>query len=162
MAGASGAIGTFALQLAARRGWAVAGSASPANHDHLRSLGADLTVDYRDPSWQEKVREWRPDGVDGALAVQPETTGSSALVVRPGATVVTVSGDQSAPPGVRVTGLAYHVDVREELVSLMQDIVAGDISLVIEKVYPFADALSALAKTQTRHARGKVVVTLEG
>lgn len=58
------------------------------------------------------------------------------------------------PPGVRVTGLAYHVDVREELASLMQDIVAGEIRLVIEKVYPFADALSALAKTQTRHARG--------
>lgn len=161
VAGASGAIGTFGLQLATRRGWDVAASASPTNHHYLRTLGADLTVDYRDSSWPEEVRRWRPGGVDGALAVQPQTSDSSARVVRSGGTVVTVSGDQSAPPGVRVTGLAYHIDVREELASLMQDIVAGEIRLVIEKVYPFADALSALAKTQTRHARGKVVITLD-
>ena len=98
--------------------------------------------------------------MDGALAVQPQTTAPTARVVKPGGTVVTVSGDRAAPSEVRVTGLAYHVDVRDELVALMEDIVAGKMQLVIEKVYPFADALSALAKTQTRHARGKVVLTL--
>ena len=161
VAGGSGAIGTFALQLARARGWRVAASASPPNHDYLRSLGAELAVDYRDPSWVEQVLRWRPDGVDGALAVQPQTTEGSASTVQPGGTVVTVSGDRAAPPGVRVTGLAYQVDVREELIALMDDIVAGDIQLVIEKVYPFGDALSALGKTQTRHARGKLVLTLD-
>ncbi|WP_010540038.1 NADP-dependent oxidoreductase [Dietzia alimentaria] len=160
IAGGSGAIGTFALQLACARGWRVAASASPPNHDYLRSLGAELAVDYRDPTWPEKVRQWRPDGVEGALAVQPQTTEDAALTVRSGGTVVTVSGDQAAPPGIRVTGLDYQVNVREELVALMDDIVAGDLRLVIEKTYPFADALSALDKTQTRHARGKLVVTL--
>ena len=161
VAGASGAIGTFALQLARARGWRVAASASPPNHDYLRSLGAELTVDYRDPAWPEQVRAWRPDGVDGALAVQPQTTEHTALTVKSGGTVVTISGDRAAPPGVRVTGLAYQVDVREELIALMDDIVAGDIQLVIEKVYAFGDALSALGKTQTRHARGKLVLTLD-
>ncbi len=160
VAGASGAIGTFAVQLARARGWQVAASASSSNHDYLRSLGVELTVDYRDDNWPDHVRQWRPDGVDGALAVQPHTTLGSARVVKQGGTVVTVSGDRDNPPGVRVTGLSYHVDVGQELIALMADIVAGDMQLVIEQVYPFTDALSALAKIQTRHARGKSVLSL--
>lgn len=161
VAGGSGAIGTLALQLARARGWLVAASASPSNHDYLRSLGAALAVDYRDPAWPEQVRQWQPDGVDGALAVQPQTTEPTALVVKPGGTVVTISGDRAAPPGVQVTGLAYEIDVRGELLALMDGITAGEVQLVIEKTYPFANALSALSKTQTRHARGKVVVTVD-
>lgn len=160
VAGASGAIGTFALQLARARGWQVAASASPRNHDYLRSLGAALAVDYHDVGWPEQVRQWRPDGVDGALAVQPQTTADCAQVVKHGGTVVTVSGDPDAPPGVRVTGLAYHVDVRAELMALMADIVTGDMQLVVEQVYPFSDALSAMAKVHTRRARGKSVLSL--
>ncbi len=161
IAGASGAVGTFAIQLAQARGWQVAASASPGNHDYLRSLGAALAVDYRDPQWPEKVRQWQPDGVDGALAVQPQTTADSARVVKRGGTVVTVSGDRDTPPGVRVTGLAYHVDVQRELLALMADIVAGEVQLVIEQVLPFADGLSALAKVQTRRARGKTVLAFD-
>ncbi len=123
VAGASGAIGTFALQLARARGWRVA-------------------------------------GVDGAMAVQPQTTGDSARVVKQGGTVVTISGDTETPPGVKVTGLAYDLDVQEELLALMDDVAAGRLQLVIEHVYPFSDALNALAKVQTRHARGKSVLSL--
>lgn len=119
-----------------------------------------MTVDYHDADWPEQVRQWRPEGVDGALAVQPQTTSDSARVVKHGGTVVTISHDQETPPGVRVTGLAYQVDVRAELAALMDDIVAGRLRLVIEQVYPFTEALSALAKVQTRRARGKVVLLL--
>ncbi|MEP7159512.1 MAG: NADP-dependent oxidoreductase [Dermatophilaceae bacterium] len=161
VAGASGAIGTFALQLARARGWQVAASASPRNHDYLRSLGAAVTVDYHDAGWPEQVRQWRPDGVDGALAVQPQTTADSVRVVKDGGTVVTISGDQVPPTrGVRITGLDYQCDVHGELLALMGNIVAGRIELVIEQIYPFTDALSALAKVQTRRARGKVVLSL--
>lgn len=160
VAGASGAIGTFVVQLARDRGWQVAASASPRNHDHLRSLGAALTVDYHDATWPEHVRAWRPEGVDGAIAVQPQTTTDSARVLAPGATVVTVSGDSATPAGVRVTGLAYDLDVRDELAALVRDVVAGDIRLVIETVYPFTEAPTALAKVQSRRARGKTVLSL--
>lgn len=160
VAGASGAIGTFALQLARARGWRVAASASPRNHDYLRSLGSALTVDYGDANWPEQVRQWAPGGVDGAMAVQPQTTGDSARVVKQGGTVVTISGDTETPPGVKVTGLAYDLDVQEELLALMDDVAAGRLQLVIEHVYPFSDALNALAKVQTRHARGKSVLSL--
>ena len=160
IAGASGAIGTLAIQLARARGWQVAASASAKNHDYLRELGVTLAVDYHDEDWPEQVRKWQPNGVDGALAVQPKTTAGSVLVVKDGGTVVPISGDQDTSPRVHVTGLAYGVDVHDELVELMADVVSGDLQIVIEKVYPFTEALDALAKTQTRHARGKLVISL--
>lgn len=162
IAGASGAIGTFAIQLARKRGWEVAASASLRNHDYLTGLGAALAVDYQQPHWPQEVLRKYPDGVDGALAIQPDTTATSMSVVKAGGTVVTISGDQVAPTrGVNVTGLAYGADVRGEMRVLMNDIVSGDLKLVIEQVYPFDDALSALAKVQTRRARGKVVLSLQ-
>jgi NADPH:quinone reductase-like Zn-dependent oxidoreductase len=162
VAGASGAIGTFAIQLARRRGWHVAGSASPQNHGYLASLGAALTVDYRDPTWPQQVRQWMPSGVDAALAVQPSTTASSADVVKDGGTVVTISGDTPATPARRVTVTlpSHTIDVRDELIDLVDQIAQGTIRLELERVYPFDEALTALHKVQTRHARGKVVLSL--
>jgi NADPH:quinone reductase-like Zn-dependent oxidoreductase len=161
VAGASGAVGTFAVQLAHARGWRVAASASPGNHGYLAELGAALAVDYRDPDWPDRVRRWMPQGVDAALAVQPDTSMTSATVVKDRGTVVSVSGDQGVPPrGITLTGLAYHVDVQAELVHLVDRIVAGELRLEIEHVYPFDQALAALGKVQSRRARGKVVLTL--
>ena len=161
VAGASGAIGTFAVQLARQHGWRVAGSASPPNHEYLTGLGATLAVDYRDHDWPDAVRQWCPGGVDGALAVQPATTAPTMAVVRPGATVVSISGDRvAASGGVSVAGPAYAADVRGELLTLMDDIVAERIRLVLERVYPFQDAPAALEKVRTRHARGKLVLSL--
>lgn len=162
VAGASGAIGTFAVQLGSNLGWQVAGSASPHNHDYLSALGASRCVDYHDRAWPEQIRRWMPDGVDGALAVQPSTTIPSIGVVKDGGTVVTVSGDQvSAPPrGVTVTGLAYEIGVRQELLELIEQITDGRLRLEIEQIYPFGEALEALSKVQTRHARGKIVLSL--
>lgn len=161
IAGASGAVGTFAVQLANQRGWAVAASASPRNHDYLIDLGARLAVDYHEADWPEDVLRWRTDGVDGAIAIQPDTTASSMRVVKSGGTVVTVSADQAeSAGGVHVTGLAYGADVRSELDALMDDIMTGRVKLEIEQVYPFAEADRALAKVQTRRARGKIVLSL--
>lgn len=53
------------------------------------------------------------------------------------------------------------MDVLDDLVQLMEQITAGEIHLELEQVYPFADALAALAKVQTRRARGKLVLRRE-
>lgn len=52
-----------------------------------------------------------------------------------------------------MAGLAYGVDVRDELRAHMKYIVPGDLALAIEKAYPFGEALDALAKVETRRAR---------
>lgn len=161
VAGASGAIGTLVVQMAAQRGVRVAGSASAPNHDYLRSLGVEHAVDYRDPAWPGEVRRWAGGGVDAALAIQPGTPASSRDVVRDGGRVITVSGDPcEAERGIRVQQFTHRQDAGEEMSELVGDISSGRIRLVLEQVYPFEDALSALGKTETRHARGKLVVTV--
>lgn len=163
VAGASGAIGTFAIQMGRARGWKVAASASRANHDYMSSLGAAKTVDYRDPDWPEQIRQWRPGGVDAAIAIQPGTAAESLPVVRDGGQLIAVSGDQLPfQRRVQVEVVSHLLDVHDELVQLMNDIAGQEIQLVTERVYPFTEARAALEKVQTRHARGKVVLSLEG
>lgn len=162
IAGASGAIGTVAIQLARRLGWRVAASASENNHEYLRSLGVERAVDYHDAQWMEQIREWMPAGVDAAMAVQPGTSRDSASVVKDGGTVVAIS-DQPVDPGrgITMSMAPYQVDVRQGLTDLLADAARGDFRIEIEHVYPFEEALSALAKVRSRHARGKLVLTLE-
>lgn len=161
VAGASGAIGTLVIQLAAARGVRVVGSASSKNHEYMRSLGAEKAVDYSNPDWQKQVREWMPGGVDAALAIQPGTGVDSTAVVRNGGKVITVSGDSFAPErGITVLQFMHHRETRRQVIRLARDITAGQIQLVIERVYPFDRAIKALEKTETRHARGKIVVSV--
>ncbi|MET3574989.1 NADP-dependent oxidoreductase [Bhargavaea ullalensis] len=162
IAGASGAIGTLAIQLAKKEGCRVAGSASAKNHAYMKSLGADFTVDYRDPGWQRQIIGWSAGGADAALAIQPGTANDCLPVVRDGGRIVPVSGDQvPSAGGVRVVPFPYQADVRSRLSDMMDDIAEGRLHLEIEQIYPFAEGLEALRKTQTRHARGKLVLTME-
>lgn len=161
IAGASGAIGTLVIQLAAQKGIRIAASASEKNHDYMKTLGAKIAVDYRDPAWQNKVLDWSDGGVDAALAIQPGTGNKSIEVVKDSGKLITVSGDSDQVEPTRnisVKQMSHHDDTRQMVTGLVEIIAEGDIQIVLEKVYPFAQALDALAKTETRHARGKVVV----
>lgn len=161
MAGASGAIGTLAIQLATMRGYRIAASASAKNHEHMLSLGAELALDYRDPDWAKPVLRWMPGGVDAALAIQPGTGAISMQVVRDGGRVVTISGDQISPErNITVEQVMHHSETRKELSQLAADVAASRVRVVVERVYPFEWGLEALQKTETRHARGKVVLTM--
>ena len=160
IAGASGAIGTFVIQLAAGQGIVVVGSASQKNHHYMLSLGAKKAVDYASPDWIQHLKQWLPEGVTAALAIQPGTVAGSIAVVKDGGKVITVSGDDQAEEerGVSVRQLQHHQETQSALLQLLADIDAGKVKIVIEHVYPFAQALDALKKTETRHARGKLVV----
>lgn len=162
IAGASGAIGTFAIQFAKSRGWKVAGSASPKNHEYMKSLGAAITVDYKDPNWADQILEWMPGGVDAAIAIQPGTGTDSMHVVKDNGRVVTISGDRIEPQrGITASFVPHKADVRNEIEELIKQIADGTYQIVIEEVYPFEQGLEALKKTQTRHARGKLVLSME-
>lgn len=161
IAGASGAIGTFAIQLAKKRGIHVASSASLKNHEYMRGLGADLTVDYHDSDWPEQVKEWRPDGVDAAIAIQPDTGKASMDVVKDSGVIVAISDYQlSGERNISIPSIHEQADIKQELIAMINQIAKKEIQLTIEKVYPFEEALDALHKTMTRRARGKVVIDL--
>lgn len=161
IAGGSGAIGTLALQVARRRGWRVGASASAHNHDFIRSLGAELTVDYHDHGWTDDIRGWMPAGVDAAIAVQPGTSSECLPAVRDGGIIITVSGDHvETERAVTVAMVDYQSDVSGDLQQMMSDVLSGALHLEIEHVYPFDEAAEALARVQTRHVRGKLALRL--
>lgn len=161
VAGASGAIGTFAIQLAVARGCIVAGSASRANHAYMLSLGAAKTVDYHDANWVEEILKWRPGGVDAALAIQPGTAAQSMPAVRDAGCVVVVSGDDiKSERGIRTEHIPHHIKIQQELAQMLEQISWGEIKVEIQQTLPFENGLEALQKTQTRHARGKLVIAL--
>lgn len=163
IAGASGAIGTLVIQLAAAQGIRVAGSASEHNHSYMKSLGAEKTVDYHSPNWQNEVLDWSNGGVSAALAIQPKTGSGSLKVVKDGGRLITVSGDSAhvvSERDIHVEQMGHHPETRDRLVQLVQDIADRRVQVHIEKEYSFDNALAALEKTETRHARGKVVVVV--
>lgn len=163
IAGASGAIGTFAIQLAVAQGVHVAGSASPRNHDYMRSLGAEMAVDYNAAGWQAQVRDWSGGGVDAALAIQPKTEADAIKVVRDDGRVITVSGYDGkvlSERGITIAQMTFLHAGQQEVERLLSAIADGSIRVTIEAEYPFDRALEALEKTETRHARGKLVVKM--
>lgn len=164
IAGASGAIGTIAIQLATKMGVRVSGSASAANQQYMESLGAEKAVDYNDPDWQEQIKEWSGGGVDAALAIQPDTEATAIKVARDGGRVIAISGygkNFQEERGIKVAQLVHEASTRKDLERLLGSIADGSTKQVFEAEYPFADALQALEKTETRHARGKLVVKVK-
>ena len=82
-------------------------------------------------------------------------------VVQDGGKVIAVSGEQAlSRRNIFVSHIQHHPETRQTLAQLVSDIAAGRIRLVIEHVYPFSQTMAALEKTETRHTRGKVVVSL--
>jgi NADPH:quinone reductase-like Zn-dependent oxidoreductase len=164
IAGASGAIGTIIIQLAKAKGIRISASASAKNHDYMKALGAEQTVDYNDPDWIVKVREWSNGGVTTALAIQPGTGIESIQVVKDKGELITVSGDNtsvSSQRNIEVRQMGHQLFTNEEMIELVNQISHEKVKVVIEKEYVFKDALDALKKTETRRARGKLIVKVD-
>jgi len=155
--GASGSVGSAAVQLAVARGARVIGTASPANHDYLRSLGAE-PVAYGE-GMAERVRSLAPDGVDLALDVAGSGVLPELIELAGGAghvlTVADFIGAQQY--GVRFSrgdsGRALHA-----LTDIGELIEAGRFSLPVGQTFPLADVAEAQRVSEHGHVRGKLVL----
>lgn len=157
--GASGGVGSAAVQLAAVRGARVIGTASPVNHDYLRSLGAE-PVAYGD-GLVGRVRELAPDGVDVALDVAGSGVLPELVALAGGSeNVVTIADFAGAREhGVRFstgdTGRAVHV--LAEVGGLVE---SGRFSLPVAKTFPLAEVAEAQRLSEEGHVRGKLVLVV--
>jgi NADPH:quinone reductase-like Zn-dependent oxidoreductase len=154
--GAAGAVGSAGVQLARLRGATVIGTASPTNHEYLRSLGA-IPVEYGD-GLVERVRVAAPDGVDAVFDVAGRGALPAAIELRGGTTdrVVTI-----ADPAAEDYGVTFSSKSRrsaESLARWAELAVAGRLRLTIAATYPLADAAQAAARVEIGHGRGKVVL----
>ncbi|MCF2527390.1 NADP-dependent oxidoreductase [Yinghuangia soli] len=155
---AAGGLGTIAVQLARHFGAAkVIGTASEANHDYLRSLGA-TPVTYG-PGLVDRIRAAAPEGVDAALdAAGPEALHASVELVEDRKRIVTMISDAEA----RELGLPEWSGVRtgERLAELADLWTQGAFTLHIRAAYPLAEAADAHRAIETGHGRGKLVLTV--
>jgi NADPH:quinone reductase-like Zn-dependent oxidoreductase len=167
--GASGGVGTFAVQLAKWLGAQVTGVCSTKNVELVRKIGADHVVDYTQEDFTSSGRRYDLI-VDAADRSLPDLRRALA---RQG-TVVLVGGS----PGRWIDGLArvYQARLLSPLVSqrfppfltrwnrqdlaLLRDLIeAGEIVPVIDRAYRLGEAAQALRYLEQGHARGKIVIT---
>jgi NADPH:quinone reductase-like Zn-dependent oxidoreductase len=171
--GASGGVGTFAVQLATSMGLHVTAVCSARNVDLLRSLGAETVIDYQreDFSSGEKrfdvvvdlvgnrtlrdlLRVVSPTGTlvlsGGGVSGQGRIVGPLALLVR---------AQAAARLRHRRVRTPAATPSRENLEKLAELAGTGAFTPVVERTYPFEAAAAAIRYLETEHARAKVVIT---
>jgi NADPH:quinone reductase-like Zn-dependent oxidoreductase len=155
--GASGGVGMFAIPIAKVRGAKVFATASTANQDFLKQLGADVAIDYKTQKFENIAKEVDAvvDGVGG------ETLKRSYPIVKKGGIVVGLVGrvDQAELDKYGIRGVSLEAEYNgDQLAEIGKLIDAKKIKVVVSETFPLTDAAKALEKADTRHARGKIVL----
>jgi NADPH:quinone reductase-like Zn-dependent oxidoreductase len=166
--GASGGVGTFAVQIAKRLGAEVTGVCSTRNVELIRSLGADHVIDYTRDDFTRGARRYDVI-LDNVLNHPPTAT---VRVLTPTGKLIPNSvgntgGLFAGLPRVaraammrkRATNVEF-VASRENLEDLARLLGSREVKVVIDKVYPLAEAGAAVAHMLGHHARGKVVIAV--
>lgn len=167
--GASGAVGTAAIQLAKHYGATVTAVCSGRNLDLVRSLGADIAIDYTTEDFTRKR-----DAYDVIFdAVGKSTFGRSRRALRPGGSYLTTvpslaillqmlwtSRFGKRKAAIAFTGLRKTADIAADLLTISQLAGAGALVPVIDKTYPLALNAEAHRYVDTGRKRGSVVITI--
>ncbi len=180
----SGGVGTFAIQLAKHLGATVATTTSAANIDLVKSLGADIIIDYKKEDFETILKDY-----DVVLNSQDTKTLEKSLkVLKPGGKVISISGPPDPDFGQEINAnwflkialkflsagirkKAKHLGVHfsflfmraqgEQLNEITKLIESGAIKPVMDKVFPFEQTNEALSYVETGRSRGKVVVKVK-
>lgn len=179
----SGGVGTFAIQLAKHIGATVATTTSTANVELVRSLGADVVIDYKKEDFEKVL-----SGYDVVLnSLDGDTLQKSLTVLKPGGKLISISGppdpDFATEQGLnwflqqvtrvlsfgirrkaKARGVGYSFLFMRangaQLGQITSLIEAGIIRPVMDRVFPFEATNEALAYIETGRSKGKVVVKL--
>ena len=154
--GGAGGVAGFAIQFAKHLGATVITTASPDNHDYVRSLGADRVIDYHSEDFTRTVSDCDVvfDTVGGDVQVR------SYDVLKPGGRLVWIA---PAPEGYTPTRTDVHTlrpNVRRDrphLERMLDLLAAGAVWPPHVTRYPLADAPAAHRVSEARHLRGKLV-----
>jgi NADPH:quinone reductase-like Zn-dependent oxidoreductase len=174
----SGGVGTIAIQLAKHIGAYVATTASAANADWLKSLGADLVIDYKTQDFETLLRDY-----DVVLHSQGASELAKSLnILRAGGRLVSITGPATSAevkarwflrPVLWALARGTYKKARQRKVSydflfmhpdgaqlekIAALIDAGKLRPVIDRIYPFTETNVAIAHVQSGRAKGKVVV----
>ena len=169
--GASGGVGTFAVQIAKALGAEVAGVCSTRNVEMVLDLGADRVFDY-------KQEDYTGSGAEFDLIVDMvgnHSISANRSVLAPDGRYVIIggpSGDWMGPMipviGAAITSMFVDQELGLMIARLRQDSLAalaelmedGKVKPVLDKRYELADVPEAIRYSETGHARGKIIITL--
>lgn len=155
--GGAGGVASIAIQLAKHLGATVITSASAANHDYLRDLGADKIIDYNTQDFTKAVEDCDAvfDTVGGDVGLR------SFEVLKPGGRAAFIASGATAPTPARTDVRALRPAVnrdRPHLERLVELISSGAIRVPETTVFALSDAASAHRISDSRHLRGKLVL----
>ncbi|GHH31306.1 NADP-dependent oxidoreductase [Lentzea cavernae] len=154
--GAAGVVGAVGVQLAVARGATVIGTASPRNHDYLRSLGA-TPVAYGE-GLADRVRAAAPQGVDAVYDAAGQGDLPLSIELRGGTDrIVTIADAQAFELGVVFSG-GGSGPFGSRLAEYARLVVEGKLGVRIAQSLPLADAAKAQELVETGHATGKVLL----
>jgi NADPH:quinone reductase-like Zn-dependent oxidoreductase len=173
--GASGGIGTFAVQIAKSFGAEVTGVCSTRNLDMVRSIGADHVIDYTKEDFTKSGQRY--DLILATAGYRSIFDYKRALSSK--GIYVCIGGSMRGPkamaqifqamllgPLISMTGSKKLGNMlarinQKDLVFMKELLEAGKVKPVIDRRYPLSEVAEALRYYEERHARGKVVITLE-
>jgi NADPH:quinone reductase-like Zn-dependent oxidoreductase len=163
--GASGGVGTFAVQIAKSYGAEVTGVCSTRNLDMVRSIGADRVIDYTQEDFtqgeerydlvfdivanrsvSDYMRALTPSGHYVACAFNPTTLFLGSIISKRG--------------GKKASSLSHKPNVKD-LVVMKELLEAGKVVPVIDKRYPLSEVAEAMRYLETGGHQGKVVITVQ-
>jgi len=158
--GAAGGVGSAAVQIAKAAGARVIGTASANNAEFLKSIGVDQVIDYRAQKFEDVVKN-----VDLVLnTANMETNTRSVGVVREGGALVSIVGppDEAACAAAKIRcarpDRTTGAPISEQLARVNELADAGKFKVVVDGVYPMADAAKAWEKSREGHTRGKLII----
>lgn len=167
--GASGGVGTFAVQIAKAYGAEVTAVCSARNGDMARSLGADHVIDYTREDFAQNGRRY-----DLILAANGRRSmGDYRRALAPGGICVVAGGAMRqifasmllgrlfSTGGRKVTSLTAQSS-SADLAAVGELLEAGKIRPVIDRCYPLSETAEAFRYLEREHARGKVVISVAG
>src|SRR5216117_2562854 len=155
--GGSGGVGSFAIQIGKARGAKVIATASTANQDFLKQIGADVAIDYTKTKFEDVAKN-----VDVVLdSVGKDTLARSYRVVKKGGIIVSLvarpNESELEKHGIRGTALNVEPNSEElgEIGKLIDD---KKIKVIVSQTFPLSEGRKAHEQVATGHTRGKIVL----
>lgn len=166
--GASGGVGTFAVQIAKSFGAEVTGICSTRNLDILRSIGADHTIDYTVEDFTKNAQRY--DLILGVNGYQPISAYKRALRPRGVYVMIGGSGAQLSQAlllgpwmslkGNKKMGNMLQRTNQEDLIYIKELCESGRVRPVIDRCYTLSEVPDAMRYFEEGHAQGKIVITM--